>query len=357
MKRLVVYLDGTWNRPRAKTNVHRLYEITAPVDDAGVRQAANYWTGVGTRPLEWLRGGALGFGTDRNIRDAYGWLAAEYEDGDDVFVLGFSRGAYAARSLAGMIARCGLLLPGATTSVAEIYRRYAARDQVLVPDSRRIPIHFVGVWDTVGALGVPWGHVPGLSRSMLQFHDTSPSPSYRNMFHAVAIDENRAAFEPTLWTAGPGFTLGPDQRLEQRWFAGSHCNVGGGTSDAGLARITLAWMQARARECGLAFSRQAVAVPADDTDRIGDSFATFLAGTYRWARRNHRYYRPIGATASPMPLNETIDGSVFRRWTADAGYRGTSQNLAAWVRTHRMEPAAVDGAVPARAAAPAGAAR
>ncbi len=355
MKRLVIYFDGTWGLPVLKTNVHRLFEFTADVDDVGVRQEKAYWNGVGTRWLEWLRGGVLGFGTGRNICEAYEWLKGRYEDGDDVFIFGFSRGAYSARSLAGMIARCGLLEPNATTTVDEIYRRYAVKNEELVGDSRRIPIHFLGVWDTVGALGVPWGNFPGVSRSTTLFHNTSPSAWYRNMFQALAIDEHRAAFEPTLWTAGDpdGFTLQPHQRLEQCWFLGSHSDVGGGVLDSGLARITLAWMWRRANECGLAFSGQVGVDDDDHHSRIRDSFTTFMLGAYRLVRINRRHYRPIGSatmqtpTGPVHPLNEMIDESVFHRWRDDDSYR--SKNLAEWARARGLDPADLHTTIPVSA--------
>ncbi|HST80974.1 MAG TPA: DUF2235 domain-containing protein [Kineosporiaceae bacterium] len=359
MKRLVIFFDGTWSLPVIETNVHRLYEITAPADAAHVVQLKKYWNGVGTRWMEVLRGGILGFGTGRNICEAYEWLQANYEDGDHVFILGFSRGAYSARSLAGMISRCGLLQSNATTTVAQIYQRYAVKNEELVADSRRIPIHFLGVWDTVGELGVPWGNFPGVSRSTILFHNTSPSPRYRNMFHALAIDENRSEFEPTLWTAGEedGFTLQPDQRLEQCWFAGSHSDVGGGGLDSGLARITLAWMRDRATECGLAFTRK-IEVQADDhSSLIRDSFATFMLGAYRLVRFNRRYFRPIGQATVQTPkgqvhpLNETIDASVFRRWRDDPTYR-TSKNLVDWAQQRGLDPADIHETIPARATTP-----
>jgi uncharacterized protein (DUF2235 family) len=362
MKRLVVYFDGTWSLPTAKTNVHRLYEITAARDEAGVVQQKQYYSGVGTRALEWLRGGVLGYGTGRRIREAYGWVQANYEDGDHVFVLGFSRGAYSARSLAGMIARCGLLRRDATTTVDEVFRRYADKNQELVADSRRIDIHFLGVWDTVGALGVPWGNIPGLSRRGTLFHNTSPSPRYRNMFHALAVDEHRPDFEPTLWTAGDSpadrFTLQPDQRLEQCWFVGSHGDVGGGSGlEPGLSRIPLAWMYDRARECGLAFTAQVTEGENSYRLSIGDSFATFLLGAYRVARLNRRYYRPIGRetmetpTGQGHPLNETVHETVFDRWREDAAYREKARNLVEWAGARHLDPATVHETIPARASA------
>jgi uncharacterized protein (DUF2235 family) len=336
MKRLVIYLDGTWNQPQAETNVHRLFEITADQDGAGIVQQKKYLKGVGTTWLEWLRGGVFGFGTGSNIRAAYEWLKDGYEDGDEIFVLGFSRGAYSARSLAGMISRCGLLRPDATTSVDEIYQRYAVRNEELVADSRHVPIHFVGVWDTVGALGVPFGNFPGVSRSTTLFHNTSPSPRYRNMFQALAVDEHRAAFAPTLWTDEDGFALSPEQRIEQRWFAGAHSDVGGGGGrDDGLPRIALAWMWARAGDCGLAFTRTVTEGPDDHRAPITNSFARFLFGTYRIARLNRPFYRPVrrpeittAAGKTVHPLNETFDPSVSRRWQEDRTYRREAKNLA-----------------------------
>ena len=336
MKRLVIYFDGTWNVPQAETNVRRLFEITADRDEAGVVQVKEYWKGVGTKGLEWLRGGVFGLGTGRNIRAAYSWIKDRYVDGDEVFILGFSRGAYSARSLAGMIARCGLLQSGATTSVDEIYRRYADKKKDLVPDSRLIPIHFVGVWDTVGALGVPWGNLTGISRSTTLFHNTSPSPLYRNMFQALAVDEHRAAFAQTLWTDEDGFTLKPEQRIEQRWFVGAHSDVGGGSGrDQGLPRVALAWMWDRADECGLAFTRKIVEDPNDYRAHISDSFGSFLLGAYRLVKLNRPFYRPVLqaeiTTADGKivhPLNETIDPSVSRRWQDVSAYRQEAKNLA-----------------------------
>jgi uncharacterized protein (DUF2235 family) len=358
MKRLVVYFDGTWNFPAIKTNVHRLCEITAATDEQGVVQLHKYWNGVGTRSLEVLRGGILGFGTSRNICEAYTWLKENYEDGDDIFIFGFSRGAFSARSLAGMIARCGLLHTTATTTVDEIYRRYAAKETHLVADSRKIPIHFLGVWDTVGALGVPWGHITGLSRSTTEFHNTSPSSSYHNMFHALAIDENRTEFAPTLWTDGgeQRFTLEPHQQLEQRWFAGSHCDIGGGNRpDAGLARITLAWMWQKATDCGLHFTTRIIEDDGDHRTPIEDSFGTFLKGIYRLVRLNRRLYRPIGqatmpsATGPTSPLNETIDASVFRRWRDVGNYQRTSKNFVQWAHERGLDPETVHETISARA--------
>lgn len=375
MKRLVMFMDGTWNRPEANTNVWRSKLLVA---DEGVgvaagptKQVAYYREGVGSKWYTRISGGALGAGLGDNVAHAYGWLMEHYTEGDQVFLFGFSRGAFTARTLAGMIARCGLLHPGAPQSVDEVFRRYrdskpggagAGRslleltwlsdeeksrlpqpDRWLLAHSRRIDIHFIGVWDTVGSLGIPVGAVRGLSKSN-QFHNTNPSVLYKNMFQALAIDEHRSPYRASLWTGfqpeGKELTIPkPDQRLEQRWFIGAHSNVGGGYRSDPLALVPLAWLLAKAAECGLEFKR---ALPLTGDEHMGagrDSFREFLKGAYRLIRLGRRHYRPIGAEpriTKTRPglshnLKETIDKSAILRWQADSDYR--PKNLATWAES------------------------
>lgn len=365
MKRLALFLDGTWNEPDDRTNVWRLEDIT--VDD-GRNQLTRYIEGVGTRLFERLPGGALGKGLSRNVRHGYQWLVENYDEADHIFLFGFSRGAYTARTLAGMIARCGLLKPRSTMSIEEVFGRYrkgkevtpiheigfavrrgaelSADDQMLWDQSRRVDIEFIGVWDTVGALGVPFGRIRGLSRSTFAFHNTYPSTLYKGMYHAVAIDEHRNAFDATLWT---GFQkqetefkpLKDDQQLEQRWFIGDHGDVGGGGA---LAQIPLAWIQEKAAEHGLVFTR--TLNPPRDAFRShhGDSFASFGFGLYRLIKLNSRHRREIGRPrrrTKSLPgwshvFNESIDASVFDRWRQDERYR--PQNVRDWAATTDNPP-------------------
>lgn len=363
--RLVVFLDGTWNEPDDNTNVTRLKDLT--IDD-GTDQIVKYVEGVGTRLTERIRGGAFGKGLSRNLREAYEWLVQHYRDGDEIFLFGFSRGAYTARTLAGMIARCGLLTPNASMTVPEVFERYregkaatplhrlewkvrdgdslSPDDQRLVDSSRRVDIEFIGVWDTVGALGVPFGRIRGWSRSSFSFHNTYPSTLYKNMFHAVAIDEHRKAFDATLWTGfqekGKEFEpLNDDQTLEQRWFVGDHGDVGGSGS---LALLPLRWIQENAAARGLTYTGL-VEVPADTIlTEHGDSFATFAFGLYRIIKLNRRHRRKIGRpprkTSSKAgfshTINETIDASVFERWRRDPAYR--PRNLKKWARRNGVDP-------------------
>ncbi len=180
-KRLALFLDGTWNTVGDNTNVWRLKALCTDRSTDGLRQVAYYSRGVGTTFGEKVRGGLFGVGIDRNVAAPYEWLVETCEPGDEIFVFGFSRGAYTARSLAGFIALCGLLKPGAPLGIGQLFERYRQGNEdrsiwklhawqttgELKDDTLEerwmlayaIPTHIkmVGVWDTVGALGVPFG--------------------------------------------------------------------------------------------------------------------------------------------------------------------------------------------------------
>ena len=326
MKRIPMFLDGTWNDPDDNTNVWRSELLVSTTDADGNVQDPYYEVGVGTKRFERIRGGALGKGLDANLRNAYQWLMARYEDGDKIYLFGFSRGAYTARSLAGLISKCGLLLPGSSFSVPQIFERYrkgdkapplydlmsethppehvTPEDRLLMEQSRRVTIEFIGVWDTVGALGIPVGRIRGLSRKSYFFHSTNPSTLYRHMYHALAIDENRGPYQASLWTlfqpeGKPVPTLKPYQKLEQRWFVGAHCNVGGGYKNDPLAQIPLAWMLEKATEAGLRFKREIKLKGDEYRAEPTDSYARFLKGIYRLITLGRRHYRPIGRDRVP----------------------------------------------------------
>lgn len=297
MRRLVVCADGTWNTAEQRTdgkptptNVTKMFRAVAPVDaKTGVSQLKYHQQGVGTRlGLDKWIGGGFGVGLSRNILDCYRWLIANYADGDEVFLFGFSRGAYTARSLAGMIRNCGLLEGDHGDKLPEAYQLYRDRTAASRPGasaaaefrrkySREIGIKFIGVWDTVGALGIPGRTFNWITRDKYAFHDVTLSSFVENAFQALAIDERRKAFSPTLWTAA----VQPDQRLEQVWFPGVHCDVGGGYPECGLSDLTLLWMADKASSCGLAFDNEYLErkVHKLDLDReevtVHDSMTTF----------------------------------------------------------------------------------
>lgn len=269
-KRLVICCDGTWNRRDqtkggvpCPTNVSKIASGIADAAPDGTAQVAHYEAGVGTRRFEQLRGGALGFGLSRNVQSCYRFVVQNYEPGDELFLFGFSRGAFTARSCAGLLRNAGILRREHEGQIDAAYKLYRAGEAETKPNGTKAiafrkqwshpdtDIAFIGVWDTVGSLGIPIDGIrlPFLTK-LWSFHDTELSGRVRRAHHALAIDERRKPFRPTLWTQPDD---APDQLLEQVWFSGVHCDVGGGYLDPDLADVALAWMVNRAGDAGLAF--------------------------------------------------------------------------------------------------------
>jgi uncharacterized protein (DUF2235 family) len=264
MKRLVVCCDGTWNEPASAhvTNIEKIARTvcTDPGRTDGVQQLVLYVGGVGIGyKLDRLLGGAFGSGLFNNVKTAYRFLALNYEDGDEIFVFGFSRGAYTARSLSGMIGLVGLLTRDSLVAdkLPEAVGRYQRRKPAAGwsgcsnEEFKRdfchplTPTKFLGVFDTVGALGVP-----GILPKDHQFHDINLGDSVECARQALAIDEDRMVFMPCLWQA-------PDrpERVKQVWFEGAHSDVGGGYAETGLSDTALLWMVGEANRQGLVFDK------------------------------------------------------------------------------------------------------
>lgn len=321
-KNIVFCADGTWNHPKsqaqvenADTNVYKLYKSLAYTS----KQATTYDSGVGTggNLFQHLIGGAFGDGLFQKVKDGYTAIAHVYQQGDAIYIFGFSRGAYTARSLAGMIANCGLPTAGFDQNLVDTaFQAFRNRSQraVLLASLDKYKlfpagITCVGVWDTVGSLGIPVDPL-GIDNKIYGFLDTNLHPNVQNAFHAVAIDERRSEFPPTLWT--PPFA--PGQHVEQVWFAGVHCDVGGGYSETGLSDITLGWMLNKARTCD----------PVNGLELV-DS----VAGSYLNVEAKHAldtiheswnicWGFPRRRT---LPQNATVANSVGLRIANDAGYR------------------------------------
>ena len=268
MKRLVICCDGTWGTPDqfdefhtpVPTNVTRLAQAIASTDAQDVEQRMFYNPGVGTGAFDHLVGGAFGVGLSQKIKDAYMFVVDTLAPDDELFLFGFSRGAYTARSLAGLIRNSGVLRRQYASRLEDAYELYRDRSNATHPRSTEASlfratyshqprIKFIGVWDTVGALGIPDLPVPAAIRDRWKFHDVELSTTVDFAFHALALDEKRKPFAPTLWDQQDNAPR--EQVLEQVWFAGTHGNVGGGRRDAGLSDIALAWMVTKARACGL----------------------------------------------------------------------------------------------------------
>jgi uncharacterized protein (DUF2235 family) len=275
-KTWIVCIDGTWNQPGQKdrdpvtatetaapSNVVRTWEALANTPLAtdfyygsiapikpkilftGVEGEVIYLAGIGTSGTveTHVLEGATGTGTSERIRDAYRFLAERYHQGDRIYGFGFSRGAFAIRSLAGFIDLAGMPKQPRALKEEELLEIYDAYMGGKLVDKARYGtidtmIDFVGVWDTVGALA--------FGRTLGAFHRINPG-NVKRVAHALALDEERQRFEPSFWDAPATAAT----QVEEVWFSGCHTNIGGGYADANLSNIALFWMLQSARDAGL----------------------------------------------------------------------------------------------------------
>lgn len=254
MKNIFICTDGTWNTLTQKhkgifspTNVAIMSRIIVSSDE----QLVYYDEGVGTGGWwDKIKGGVTGAGLNKNIKQAYCFIVDNYQDGDNIILFGFSRGAYTARSLAGLIAKTGILRKKYISNVNEVFKSYR-KEHDLEQYSENYchansqEIFFIGVWDTVGSLGIPVKGLNLLTRQFHKFHNTELSLRVKNAYHAVAIDEKRTTFKPVFWDIK---NISNKQTVEQVFFAGVHCNIGGGYAKKGLSDTTLKWMIGKAQK-------------------------------------------------------------------------------------------------------------
>ena len=342
MKRIITCSDGTWNKPGdqydgkyVQTNVQKIFEAIckkeSPKGGDEVHQIKYYDEGVGAEGSTWSRtiDGATGEGIDENIIDIYKFIIWNYEPGDELFLFGFSRGAYTARSLAGLIRNCGILKSNDLTLIEQAYEIYRNRDNAeLDPNGsistafrkknsypeELVKIKFIGVWDTVGSLGIPVHFFPWIDKNKYQFHDTTLSGIVDNAFQALAVDERRSNFQPTLWTLNPDVSKRPPRQvMEQVWFSGVHSNIGGGYADTGLSDLTFAWMVEKAKLCGLGFDEPYLASLLNPN--VEGELYNSKTGIFELTPD---YVRPVLKT----PLsNESVHPSVYYRIKAMPDYR------------------------------------
>ncbi len=310
MKRIAIFCDGTWNDISTEwpTNVVLLAEALRPTAADGAKQIPLYVPGVGTgrgvaRRIDRVIGGAFGYGLLANIAEAYRHLAFIYEPGDEIHVFGFSRGAYTARSLTGLIRSSGILARDRINRLDAAIGRYRSRNPSTHPESeesyrfrqdlspevvtsaaeaawraergeagtRRLRIAYLGVWDTVGALGVPkhLGIAPLFNRKFA-FHDAQLSSMVASARHAIALDERRRSFEPTRWDNLDALNAQePRGRFAEMFFAGDHGSVGGGGDVEALSSIALGWIAEGAVEAGLGFDGLMLETFAAQQDPFG----------------------------------------------------------------------------------------
>lgn len=348
-KRIVVCCDGTWNSPDQEdregvpcpTNVVKVACAVAPVGRDNREQVLYYNSGVGTmgRGLPRRFDGATGTGLSRNIQDAYSFLVQNFEVGDELFLFGFSRGAYTVRSLAGLIRNCGILRKEAAGMIDRAFNFYRSRSRGAHPGGRaatlfrktysvsdKVPVRFIGVWDTVGSLGNPLLLNKGFFARRNRFHDTELSSHVEHAFQALAIDEKRMHFDATLWYRQKHAPAA--QQLEQVWFAGVHSDIGGGYSDASFSDISLQWMTGKAAALGLGLE-EIDPPPAPD---IGGAPHESRKGMYRLTPVNHRR---IGRPPAGKISSESLHPTVLQKWLADPSYRPAS--LRDYFRRHPGE--------------------
>ena len=331
MKRIAIFCDGTWNTPDenvdgklCQTNVVKMANALSALSADMIPQLLYYDTGIGSEGnlLNRIFDGATGTGISENILQAYRFIIKNYEFGDELFFFGFSRGAFTVRSLAGLIRNSGILKGENIDKVDKAYRLYKSRKPQHQPReveatlfrktfavSETTKIKFIGVWDTVGALGNPLVLNGILSRKN-GFHDTDLSTRIEHAFHALAIDEKRKNFEATLWHQQKDAGA---QVLEQVWFQGVHADVGGGYVESGLSDIALNWMLDKAQRCNLQFDP--IEINPDALSKRHESYTGFY-------KLQPPLYRPMGVEdPNKGKTNETVHSSVLERYKIDPLYR------------------------------------
>jgi len=320
-KRLVICCDGTWNTPKQPTNVVKLLRSIKPYSEGGKHQVVFYDQGVGTyNPIDKFIGGAFGKGIEQNVLDAYRFIAHNYQQGDELYCFGFSRGAYTARALGGMLHCIGLLAKDELHNLPVAYKYYRTppqqRNTQIYAENIKPEIQLMAVWDTVGALGAPTPILGRFTKPLVGFFNTHLSPDIKNAYQALAIDEKRGVFQPALWTG----EINSDQTVGQTWFAGVHSDVGGGYEQATLSNVALSWMVSKSRALGLDFSNEYLSYR-------GEMHADDLHDSYSWAYGAMEKLgvkegvRQLQGEFDNPPINISIHESVIQRMDQVATYQ------------------------------------
>ncbi|WP_026897430.1 DUF2235 domain-containing protein [Daejeonella oryzae] len=343
MKRIITCSDGTWNKPNGmyngkpvRTNVQKIFESICNRDDLNVNQIKYYDEGIGAEGgfFSQMIHGATGKGIDQNIIDIYKFIIWNYELGDEIYLFGFSRGAYTARSLAGLIRNSGILKNNDLVKINEAYKIYRDRNNKrLYPKGDEaisfrekyahedMRIKFIGVWDTVGSLGIPSRWFQWFNNRKYQFHDTKLSSSVEYAYQALAIDERRSNFQPTLWQLSDKVKDNQVQQvMEQVWFTGVHSNIGGGYDDEGLSDIALNWMIEKATGAGLGFDQKYI----EANIKQNENGMLYNSNKFPFSLLPD-YVRPVKKAALS---NENICPLVFERVKNNEKYK--PENLKDW---------------------------
>lgn len=325
MANIVVCADGTWNRPEEDlekdhaTNVLKLARAIKP-ETPDFKQHVFYDWGLGSYHNA-INAGVTGSGIHKNIMDGYRYIVQNYNPGDKIYLFGFSRGAYTVRALCGLINNCGILKRPHARLIEQAWRIYKSGSKKYHPDGegavqfrndhcqRSRAVHFVGVWDTVGALGIPFS-LMGLLDSKDEFYDTKMGRNIKVARHALAIDEQRQDFEPTVWQPRTGIDL------KQVWFAGVHSDIGGSygpdknTGNA-VSDLALCWMLDEAKAAGLTLEQH---IRSGLTDGVN-------APLHRSRRHVYRFKKPLHRELVVKNTPIKFHPSVKARYESDSEYR------------------------------------
>lgn len=317
-KRIIICCDGTWNEPdEIPTNVTKMVRAISPLSPDGVHQVVFYDQGVGTGgKIDRFVGGAFGSGLEKNVLDCYRFLIHNYQLGDEIYTFGFSRGAYTARAFVGLINAVGLLEKSTLDKLKQAYKYYRTepdkRAEGQYDDNYRPEIRMIGVFDTVGALGAPTPLLGKFTRNWVGFFNTRICAQVKYAYHALALDERRAPFQPDLWTG----SLNEDQYMEQCWFAGAHSDIGGGYAECGLSDIALQWMVGKAMALGLEFNQSYLDSQCKpDIAMLPHDSYSFSYKLLERMGTGESVRRIYGDPADP-PINISIHDSVYQRLAA-----------------------------------------
>lgn len=328
-KRIVVCADGTWNDPEDEnpTNVMRLARAIAPIASDEVKQVVFYDWGVGTY-YDKIEGGAFGVGMAKNVQDGYRFIVQNFNPGDEIFLFGFSRGAYTVRCLAGMLNSCGILRRENADQIDEAFKLYKGRvkpgdpeaeawRQQLSHSPERGMVKYIGVWDTVGALGVPTRALAFANEEDL-FFDQELGSNVEVARHAISIDERRGDFRPTHWTEKDG----PD--IREVWFAGVHSDVGGGYApdENGklLSEIPLKWISSQAGIQGLVLEDHLLSPEQ-------------ISSQAKQHNSRKRFYKVLKKLIREIPKGAVMHSSVKERFeSSEAEYN--PENLREWLEAY-----------------------
>lgn len=333
VKNIVVFSDGTGQEGGVGFDTN-IYKVFKAVENRTRSQISFYDRGLGTGRRKFLSL-ATGIGISKNIEDCYRFIFENFEAGDSIYLFGFSRGAATVRSLSGFIHAFGILPKSRPELIKQAYKLYKIKNKDKRSDAADdfhkrhhtmwTSIKFVGVWDTVAALGVPLpalnklvNMIPGFSHN---FHNFNLSKSIQNGAHALSIDDERKTFHPKLWNA----KIGDKQAMEQVWFLGAHTDIGGGYDETGLSDISLNWMVTQAMDHGLlVFDKSILKFEGNPNATMHDARKGRLGKLYKKAERFWPDEDENGDTYGPPSIHPSVklrvknrdngDNPVYKSW-------------------------------------------